>query len=64
MGVSALPSMAARMAVHDGVVLKPIRAPRIARRVGVFHRRDFVHTPAMKHILRSLAQEWSVVQTA
>lgn len=63
MGVSALPSMAARMAVHDGVVLKPIREPEIVRQVGIFHRRDFQHTPAMKQILRSLAAEWRSIQT-
>lgn len=63
-GVSALPSMAARMAVHDDVDLKQIRAPQIVRRVGVFHRRHFLHTPAMKHILGSLVQEWQTIQNS
>ena len=61
-GVSALPSMAARMAAHDGVMLKPISAPPIIRDVGVYVRRDNAHSPAMKHIFQSLSQQWRSIQ--
>lgn len=62
-GVSALPSMAARMAARDGVVLKLIKDPAIIRDVGVYFRRDHADTPVMRHIFRILSQEWRAIQT-